>query len=238
MFYVYSSPIWIELCMFLFYQAIAPFSKEMVFDVPQLFCVFRWRDFWSAVITLQQEKPPRHLHRCYPMWRLWLHDESNHMWEECHCKDCCTSWWAAVLLEDRWRCTHEDVWRCNIYWWQYHGTEITFFGGPCCHMTRTLFVSILFLEVVAVAYGTDTTFSYIVFTKMFADVISIYGNTLKEKFLFLRTWLSHMTLTLFTSDTLRHKILIRCGYELDVYRFNIYWWQHLDTLTLYLFQIH
>ena len=30
MFYVYSSPIWIELCMFLFYQAIAPFSKEMV----------------------------------------------------------------------------------------------------------------------------------------------------------------------------------------------------------------
>ena len=167
MFYVYSSPIWIELCMFLFYQAIAPFSKEMVFDVPQLFCVFRWRDFWSAVITLQQGKPPRHLHRCYPMWRLWLHDESNHMWEECHCKDCCTSWWAAVLLEDRWRCTHQDVWRCNIYWWQYHGTEITFFGGLCCHMTRTLFVSILFLEVVAVAYGTDTTFSYIVFTKMF-----------------------------------------------------------------------
>ena len=41
MFYVYSSPIWIELCMFLFYQAIAPFSKEMVVDVPQLFCVFR-----------------------------------------------------------------------------------------------------------------------------------------------------------------------------------------------------
>lgn len=89
-------------------------------------------------------------------------------------------------------------------------------------MTRTLFVSILFLEVVAVAYGTDTTFSYIVFTKMFADVISIYGNTLGDKFLFLRTWLSHMTLTLFISDTLRHKILIRCGFELDVYSFNIY----------------
>ena len=64
-------------------------------------------------------------------------------------------------------------------------------------MTLTLFVSVLFLEVVAVAYGADTTFSDIVFTKMFADVISIYDNTLEEKFLFLRTWLSHMTPTLF-----------------------------------------
>ena len=55
---------------------------------------------------------------------------------------------------------------------------------------------------------------------MFADVISIDGNTLENKFLFLRIWLSHMTL--FILDTLRHKILIRCGYELDVHRFNIY----------------
>ena len=44
--------------------------------------------------------------------------------------------------------------------------------------------------------------------------------------------------TLFSSDTLRHKILISCDYELDGYRFNIYWWQRLGTLTLYLFQIH
>ena len=62
--------------------------------------------------------PLRHLHKCYPMWTLHLHDQSSHMWEECHL----FSWWAVVVFEDRWRCTHEDVWRCNINLWQHPRT--------------------------------------------------------------------------------------------------------------------
>ena len=59
----------------------------------------------NTVQTEQQENPPGHLQRCYPMRTLRLHSESNHLWQECNCKDCCTSWWATGVFGARWQPT-------------------------------------------------------------------------------------------------------------------------------------
>ena len=121
--------------MFLFYQAIAPFSEEVVADVPQLFCVFRWRDFGAAVITLQQENPPRHLHRCYPVKVVasW--------WEQPHVRRVSLQRLLYYLISSS--CLSREMTlylrRCNIYWWQHLGIEITISWG-LCHMTLTLYL--------------------------------------------------------------------------------------------------
>ena len=60
---------------------------------------------------------------------------------------------------------------------------------------------------------------------MLADVISIDDNTLVQFFFlenFAITYDTDIIVSdIFVSDTFKHKILISCGYRLDVCTFNI-----------------
>lgn len=56
---------------------------------------------------------------------------------------------------------------------------------------------------------------------MLADVISIDDNTLVQFFFLENFAITYDTDITFVSDTFKHKILISCGYRLDVCTFNI-----------------
>ena len=92
--------------------------------------------------TLQQENPPGHLHGCYPMRTLRLHNESNHQ----SCEKSVTAKIVVLLDEQQVSLKIDDTLLTKM------------FGDVISIDDKTLAQKLLFLEDFAVTYNTDTLF--------------------------------------------------------------------------------